>query len=231
MRVGTARARSPACTSRTRCRTSRARADTLLDLAGIDPEEIRPIAEAMERGGRLAAKEQVTDAILDRCKPIAGTPVRLHRGDRGVSRRRLHPRDARAVGRRAARADPPVRRAGAPAFPGRMRSGPYTRRHSGRCMPRLWIVGPHLMRPEQAGGEGDRARRAHRGRGRRDEARRLGLAGDRGAELHRRRKRRWRDLMADTFRDLGLAVQWQQVEDGPPERARYPRGRRRRARA
>ncbi len=50
-------------------------ADTLLDLAGIDPEEIRPIAEAMERGGRLAAKEHVTDGILDRCKPIAGTPA------------------------------------------------------------------------------------------------------------------------------------------------------------
>src|SRR5919202_45492 len=49
-------------------------ADTLLDLAGIDQEEIRPIAAAMERGGRLAAKEQVTDAILDKCKPIAGTP-------------------------------------------------------------------------------------------------------------------------------------------------------------
>ncbi len=49
-------------------------ADTLLDLANIDVEEIRPVAEAMERGGRLAAKEQVTDAILERCKPIAGTP-------------------------------------------------------------------------------------------------------------------------------------------------------------
>src|SRR5687767_2137390 len=49
-------------------------ADTLLDLAGIDMEELRPVAEAMERGGRLAAKEQVTDALLDRCKPIAGTP-------------------------------------------------------------------------------------------------------------------------------------------------------------
>jgi 5,10-methylenetetrahydromethanopterin reductase len=49
-------------------------ADTLLDLADIDVEEIRPVAEAMERGGRLAAKEQVTDSILDRCKPIAGTP-------------------------------------------------------------------------------------------------------------------------------------------------------------
>ncbi len=50
-------------------------ADTLLELAGIDVEEIRPVAEAMERGGRLAAKEQVTDAILDKCKPIAGTPA------------------------------------------------------------------------------------------------------------------------------------------------------------
>ena len=49
-------------------------ADTLLELAGIDVEEIRPVAQAMEQGGRLAAKEQVTDALLDRCKPIAGTP-------------------------------------------------------------------------------------------------------------------------------------------------------------
>jgi 5,10-methylenetetrahydromethanopterin reductase len=50
-------------------------ADTLLDLAGLEQDEIRPIAEAMERGGRLAAKELVTDAILDKCKPIAGTPT------------------------------------------------------------------------------------------------------------------------------------------------------------
>ena len=50
-------------------------ADTLLELAGIDQEEIRPVAEAMERGGRLAAKEQVSDALLDKCKPIAGTPA------------------------------------------------------------------------------------------------------------------------------------------------------------
>jgi len=32
------------------------------------------IAQAMERGGRLAAKAQVTDSLLDRCRPIAGTP-------------------------------------------------------------------------------------------------------------------------------------------------------------
>jgi 5,10-methylenetetrahydromethanopterin reductase len=49
-------------------------ADTLLDLAGIEMEELAPVAEAMERGGRLAAKAQVTDSLLDRCKPIAGTP-------------------------------------------------------------------------------------------------------------------------------------------------------------
>jgi 5,10-methylenetetrahydromethanopterin reductase len=49
-------------------------ADTLLDLAGIEQDEIRPVAEAMERGGRLAAKERVSDALLDKCKPIAGTP-------------------------------------------------------------------------------------------------------------------------------------------------------------
>jgi alkanesulfonate monooxygenase SsuD/methylene tetrahydromethanopterin reductase-like flavin-dependent oxidoreductase (luciferase family) len=52
----------------------RGAADTLLEVAEIDPEEIRPIAEAMERGGRLAAKAEVTDSLLDRCKPIAGTP-------------------------------------------------------------------------------------------------------------------------------------------------------------
>src|SRR3954471_9126239 len=50
-------------------------ADTLLDLAGLTQEEIRPVAEAMEQGGRLAAKAEVTDAILDKCRPIAGTPA------------------------------------------------------------------------------------------------------------------------------------------------------------
>jgi 5,10-methylenetetrahydromethanopterin reductase len=49
-------------------------ADALLQLAEIEMEELAPVAEAMERGGRLAAKEKVTDSLLDRCKPIAGTP-------------------------------------------------------------------------------------------------------------------------------------------------------------
>jgi alkanesulfonate monooxygenase SsuD/methylene tetrahydromethanopterin reductase-like flavin-dependent oxidoreductase (luciferase family) len=51
-----------------------AAADTLLELAGLTQDEIRPVAEAMERGGRLAAKAAVTDEILDKCRPIAGTP-------------------------------------------------------------------------------------------------------------------------------------------------------------
>jgi 5,10-methylenetetrahydromethanopterin reductase len=50
-------------------------ADTLLELAGLTQDEIRPVADAMEQGGRLAAKAKVTDEILDKCKPIAGTPA------------------------------------------------------------------------------------------------------------------------------------------------------------
>src|SRR5437763_1440249 len=50
-------------------------ADTLLELAGIEQDEIRPVAEAMELGGRLAAKAEVSDALLDKCRPIAGTPA------------------------------------------------------------------------------------------------------------------------------------------------------------
>ena len=52
----------------------RGSADTLLQLAGIEMEELAPVAEAMEQGGRLAAKANVTDSLLDRCKAIAGTP-------------------------------------------------------------------------------------------------------------------------------------------------------------
>ena len=51
-----------------------AAADTLLECAGLTQDEILPVAEAMESGGRLAAKAAVTDEILDKCKPIAGTP-------------------------------------------------------------------------------------------------------------------------------------------------------------
>jgi len=49
-------------------------ADVLLEKAGLTFDEIAPIAEGMERGGRKAAAAQVTDAILDKTCAIAGTP-------------------------------------------------------------------------------------------------------------------------------------------------------------
>src|ERR687897_1983962 len=49
-------------------------ADTLLDLAELTQDEIRPVADAMERGGRLSPKAEVSGEILDKCNAIAGTP-------------------------------------------------------------------------------------------------------------------------------------------------------------
>ena len=72
--VATARARSRACTSRTSSRTSRAPRTRCSSSPRSGWRSSRPVAEAMESGGRLAAKAQVTDSLLDRCKPIAGTP-------------------------------------------------------------------------------------------------------------------------------------------------------------
>lgn len=51
-----------------------AAADVLLEQAGLSQDEIRPIAEAMESGGRLAAAAAVSDEILHKTRPIAGTP-------------------------------------------------------------------------------------------------------------------------------------------------------------
>ncbi len=52
----------------------RGSADTLLECAGLSPDEIRPIAEAMEKGGRKAAARAVSDTVLDKTCAIAGTP-------------------------------------------------------------------------------------------------------------------------------------------------------------
>jgi 5,10-methylenetetrahydromethanopterin reductase len=49
-------------------------ADVLLQSAGLTMEEIKPIADAMERGGRKAAAKAVTDQVLEKACPIAGTP-------------------------------------------------------------------------------------------------------------------------------------------------------------
>jgi len=51
-----------------------ASADVLLECAELTQAEIRPIADAMESGGRLAAAAAVSDEILDKTRPIAGTP-------------------------------------------------------------------------------------------------------------------------------------------------------------
>ncbi|MFY9531643.1 MAG: LLM class flavin-dependent oxidoreductase, partial [Candidatus Acidiferrales bacterium] len=52
----------------------RGSADVLLQKAGLTFEEIKPIADAMERGGRKAAAREVTDEVLEKICPIAGTP-------------------------------------------------------------------------------------------------------------------------------------------------------------
>ncbi len=55
----------------------RGSADTLLECARLTFDEIRPIAEAMEQGGRKAAARAVTDtdSVLEKVCPIAGTPA------------------------------------------------------------------------------------------------------------------------------------------------------------
>lgn len=52
----------------------RGSADVLLQCAGLSLEEIVPIAHAMEAGGRKAAAGAVTDEVLEKVCPIAGTP-------------------------------------------------------------------------------------------------------------------------------------------------------------
>jgi 5,10-methylenetetrahydromethanopterin reductase len=52
----------------------RASADVLLQMAGLSAEEIQPIADAMEKGGRKAAARAVSDEVLKKVCPIAGTP-------------------------------------------------------------------------------------------------------------------------------------------------------------
>ena len=49
-------------------------ADVLLECAQLTFEELRPIADAMEKGGRKAAAKAVTDDILCKVCAIAGTP-------------------------------------------------------------------------------------------------------------------------------------------------------------
>jgi 5,10-methylenetetrahydromethanopterin reductase len=52
----------------------RGAADVLLQCARLTFEELQPIADAMERGGRNAAARAVTDEILEKVHAISGTP-------------------------------------------------------------------------------------------------------------------------------------------------------------
>jgi 5,10-methylenetetrahydromethanopterin reductase len=49
-------------------------ADVLLESAGITFDELQPVADAMETGGRKAAARAVSDELLRKVCPIAGTP-------------------------------------------------------------------------------------------------------------------------------------------------------------
>jgi 5,10-methylenetetrahydromethanopterin reductase len=49
-------------------------ADVLLECAGLTFEELKPIADGMERGGRKEAAKAVTDEILRKVCAIAGSP-------------------------------------------------------------------------------------------------------------------------------------------------------------
>ena len=49
-------------------------ADVLLQSAGLTFDELQPVADAMEKGGRKAAADAVTDEILRKVCAIAGTP-------------------------------------------------------------------------------------------------------------------------------------------------------------
>ncbi len=52
----------------------RGSADVLLQCAGLTFDELRPVADAMEKGGRKAAAKAATDELLEKVCPIAGTP-------------------------------------------------------------------------------------------------------------------------------------------------------------
>jgi 5,10-methylenetetrahydromethanopterin reductase len=49
-------------------------ADVLLECAGLTFEELKPIADGMERGGRKEAAKAVTDEILSKVCAVAGSP-------------------------------------------------------------------------------------------------------------------------------------------------------------
>src|SRR5437764_541078 len=72
--AGEARGKGAAWYLANKVQNIRGSADVLLECAGLSFDEIRPIADAMESGGRKAAARLVTDSILDKTCAITGTP-------------------------------------------------------------------------------------------------------------------------------------------------------------
>jgi hypothetical protein len=67
-------------------------ADTLLELAGIEQDEIRPVAEAMEQGwGASRRRPRCRTRSSTSARPIAGTPSDCIEAIEEVPRRRLTP--------------------------------------------------------------------------------------------------------------------------------------------
>ena len=78
-------------------------ADVLLESAGITFEELQPVADAMETGGRKAAAQAVSDELLAQSLPYRGHARRVHSKNRRIPRRWLYSHHARNLGRRSHR--------------------------------------------------------------------------------------------------------------------------------
>ena len=74
-RAATARARSPACTSRTRCRTSRARPTRCSSSRGSSRTRSGRWPRRWSGADGSPPRRRSSDALLDKCRPIAGTPA------------------------------------------------------------------------------------------------------------------------------------------------------------
>ena len=115
--AATAHARSAACTSPTRCRTSRARPTCCSTAPGSTRRRSAPSRRRWSTVGVSPRRRRSRDALLDKCKPIAGTPtdcieaIEEYR-DAGCTHIMLE-----LWGDEPSRADPALRREGAPALP------------------------------------------------------------------------------------------------------------------
>ena len=91
-------------------------ADVLLECAGLTFDELRPIADAMERGGRKAAAKSGDGRHPAQSLCHRRHSGRMHTAHRRISRRGLHPHHAGNLGRRSHGTGEVIRRRRAAAF-------------------------------------------------------------------------------------------------------------------